>query len=880
MTVLTIKSNKSNRGKMSRVESVNRDAGLHERVLAPRLRKSRPGHLLSTVAASALTAAAAFPTVSHAQTVVPPSSATCAVNGTVATCTGDLSEGVQANAPLTTLNVNNLTQDIAPTVAGVNGIEFDVTGDQNITVNSDTGPFQIVTTRSAPGAYDGYGIGAQVTGNGNVVITSTGNISSGNDGIKGHVSDDNGTLLNAGNGNVTIINSGDITSTDERGIDANVDKNGNISVFNVGDISSLQTGIYAHVQDEGDVRIVSTGKKISAASGNGISGRVGNGGNVSITSGSTIAAKFRGISGLVGGDGSISINNTGDITTTFGHAIRGYLYGAGRITIVSHGKLRVQRDWTGINAYTYNTTEASEIHITNTGDIASIGGYGIWATTYTGGGRIVIANSGQISGYWDGISLEAQGTGSASVFNTGSIISTGTDRAYDSGIDVAANRGVAPATITNSGLIRGASGFAINLRSDGNDVVNLLPGSIIDGAIDFGNGNNGLGGANLDDIDTLNFAAGLNATVDFADSGGPGQGGLGDGNFESAPEIINFAGAGVVVNGGLTAVAVDVTGFALQGTFASDLTDAILNSIDNGGGVRRSRTELVSTHGAAETGEERTDHRLRVWGSAFGGYNDVEADGRLVPFDHNFWGLLSGIETGDAEVNGVFGLLGGYSDSRLSVAYDTGETEIDSYFGGLYWKRDFGAYRVHAAFLAGATDNKVSRSVNGIDANGDFDGMFYSPSLTVLKPIDLFAVPMSVSARANYVYMHLDGYTETGIPLPLTVDDRAVSLFNARAQVNFPRFFDHADGNATRVNLAVGLDATLDAGSDDVAAVVAGVPFSFVADTEDEVAGFVGINVAHSWGNGRHTVGFDGELQSAFDGGIEATGGLKASFRF
>ncbi len=813
MTVLTIKSNKSNRGKMSRVESVNRDAGLHERVLAPRLRKFRPGHLLSTVAASALTAAAAFPTVSHAQTVVPPSSATCAVNGTVATCTGDLSEGVRANAPLTTLNVNNLTQDIAPTVAGVNGIEFDVTGDQNITVNSDTGPFQIVTS-----AYDGYGVRARVTGNGNIAITSTGNITSGNDGINGLVS------------------------------------------------------------ESGSVRIVSTGD-ISSAYRDGIYGGVGNGGNVSITSGSTIFAYYLGIYGSVGGDGSISINNTGDVTTTYNGAIKGGLSGAGRIAIVSQGTVR-SRYFYGIGAFTDSTTEASEIHITNTGDIASAYGNGIWAATYTGGGRIVIANSGQISGNWDGISLEAQGPGSASVFNTGSIISTGTLSAYDSGIDVAADRGVVPATITNSGLIRGASGFAINLRSDGNDVVNLLPGSIIDGAIDFGNGNNGLGGANQNDIDTLNFAAGLNATVDFADSGGSSFWGQGNTDFESAPEIINFAGAGVVVNSGLTAVAVDVTGFALQGTFASDLTDAILNSIDNGGEVRRSRTELVSTHGAAGAGEERTDHRLRIWGSAFGGYNDVEADGRLVPFDHNFWGLLSGIETGDAEVNGVFGLLGGYSDSRLSVAYDAGETEIDSYFGGLYWKRDFGAYRVHAAFLAGATDNKVSRSVNGIDANGDFDGMFYSPSLTVLKPIDLFAVPMSVSARANYVYMHLDGYTETGTPLPLTVDDRAVSLFNARAQVNFPRFFDHADGNATRVNLAVGLDATLDAGSDEVAAVVAGVPFSFVADTEDELAGFVGINIDHSWGNGRHTVGFDGELQSAFDGGVEATGGLTASFRF
>lgn len=843
-------------------------AGLRrEGALLARRQKSRLRCLLSTVAASGLTAAAAFPAASQAQTVVPPANGPCAVNGTVATCTGDVSAGVQANAPLTTLNVNSLTQNIAP-AAGTNGIEFDVTADQNISVNSNTGPFQIVTTTTGP--TNGYGIRTQLAGNGNITVSSTGSLLTGNDSIWANVTSATGTPA-SGNGNIEITTTGNIVSTNGNGVLAAIDDgDGNITITSTGDVTVLGNGIIGYAANNGNINVSSVGNVV-AAYGNGIFGTVYTGdGNVNINSTGNITAADDGIYGNVGNDGNVSITNRGDIFSAIEEGIDAEVGNIGNIVINTSGT--INSDDEAIDATIRNS---GNITITNTGNLTSIDGAGIDAYI-ANSGDVSIINHADISAAEEGIYARVT-DGTITIINTGSVISTGTNAAFDSGIDVGPGRGVAPATITNSGLIRGASGFAINLRSDGNDVVNLRPGSIIEGAIDFGNGNDGMGGTNPNDIDTLNFAAGLNATVDFADSGGAGQG---DTDFQSAPEIINFASAGVVVNGGLTAVAVDATGFALQGTFVSDLTNAILNSIDNGGGVRRRGTDLISTHGAADTGEERTDNSLRVWGSAFGGYHDVEAEGRLVPFDHNFWGLLTGLETGDVEVNGVFGLLGGYGDSRLTVSYDAGETEIDSYFGGLYYKREFGSYRVHAAFLAGATDNKVIRTVNGLDAHGDFDGLFYSPSLTVAKPIDLFAVPMSVSARANYVYMHLDGYTETGIALPLTVDDRTVSLFNARAQINFPRFFEHSGGNATRVNLAIGLDATLDAGSDEVGAAVAGVPFSFGGDTEDEVGAFVGINVAHSWGNGRHTVGFDGELQSTFDGGVEATGGLRASFRF
>ena len=69
--------------------------------------------------------------------------------GTTATCTGDQSDGIASGidfpATYTTLNVNNLTTNIAP-ASGVDGIYFRNTF--SIAINSDTGPFDIIANGS------------------------------------------------------------------------------------------------------------------------------------------------------------------------------------------------------------------------------------------------------------------------------------------------------------------------------------------------------------------------------------------------------------------------------------------------------------------------------------------------------------------------------------------------------------------------------------------------------------------------------------------------------------------------------------------------------------------------------------------------------------
>tara|TARA_R110000850_G_scaffold75199_1_gene164181 strand:- start:592 stop:1122 length:531 start_codon:yes stop_codon:yes gene_type:complete len=74
--------------------------------------------------------------------------AACATDGTTIACTGDLSAGVAATNPATTLNINSLIADIAP-AAGVDGISFTSTSD--LAIVSDTGAFEISVSGAGGG---------------------------------------------------------------------------------------------------------------------------------------------------------------------------------------------------------------------------------------------------------------------------------------------------------------------------------------------------------------------------------------------------------------------------------------------------------------------------------------------------------------------------------------------------------------------------------------------------------------------------------------------------------------------------------------------------------------------------------------------------------
>ena len=210
-----------------------------------------------------------------------------------------------------------------------------------------------------------------------------------------------------------------------------------------------------------------------------------------------------------------------------------------------------------------------------------------------------------------------------------------------------------------------------------------------------------------------------------------------------------------------------------------------------------------------------------------------------------------------------------------------GELDVDTGFGGLYWKRAFGAFNINAAILGGFTDNEQTRNVGGLNAEGDFDGRFIAPSVTVSLPLNAFDQAFILSGRASYVNLSLDGFTETGAaPGLLTVDDRDVGIFNFRGLFNVPTSKTHDNGSRTDVNVGFGIDATVDAGSDDVSAIALGGAFDFSAETVDEVTALINFNVGHTFAGGRARIGASGEFQSDFDDTFQANGQLRASYKF
>jgi len=114
---------------------------------------------LGTVAAGALSLAFAGPALAG-----PDACTTSGGGGTIETCTGNQSAGIAITTltAFTTLNVNDLTQAIAP-ASGMRGISFFSAGD--ITITSNTGAFGITTSNA---------VGIYTNGPGAVTVTAPG----------------------------------------------------------------------------------------------------------------------------------------------------------------------------------------------------------------------------------------------------------------------------------------------------------------------------------------------------------------------------------------------------------------------------------------------------------------------------------------------------------------------------------------------------------------------------------------------------------------------------------------------------------------------------------------------------------------------------------
>jgi len=369
-----------------------------------------------------------------------PDPCTTAVN--VATCQGDQSDGITnqggtpdfTSPPVDTLNVNNLTANIAP-ASGVDGINFTSVG--AITIIIDVTPYGIVTTGAGAD-----GIFAQ-SSTGAITVDSTGDITANNargiyarsfgagttvsvtsvGGVNGIQAASDGIYARSSTGAVTVDSTGDITSDNSRGIfAANFGANA-VSVTSAGGASGIQAasyGIYAR-SSTGAVTVDSTGDITSDNSWGILAFNYGVGaGTVSVTSAGDIQANADGILAQ-SSTGAVTVDSTGDITSTSGSGIFTRNFGAGAVSVTNAGSVNgIQAASDGIFAQ----SSAGAITIDSTGDITSTNGRGFYARS-SGAGAVSVTNAGGVNGIqanFEGIYARSS-TGAVTVDSAGDVTS-------------------------------------------------------------------------------------------------------------------------------------------------------------------------------------------------------------------------------------------------------------------------------------------------------------------------------------------------------------------------------------------------------------------------------------------------------------------------
>ncbi|WP_298985212.1 autotransporter outer membrane beta-barrel domain-containing protein [uncultured Roseibium sp.] len=406
------------------------------------------------------------------QTVVPPSSGPCTVSGTSATCTGDVSSGIDANSPLTSLTVENVTQDIAP-ASGVDGIEFESSVAQDITINSDTGSFSITATGGANGIDARLGtFSARVDGD--ISVTSNGNVTGDRDGIN---------TDHFGEGTLSVTSTGNITAGSGNGIDASHEGEGDSTVTSKGNIDADNDGINAFNRNSGSVFVTSTGN-IKARTDIGIDASAVSGDQATVTSNGNITAEDEGIEASA--RLNVTVTSTGNIVSNTEDGIEAetsQLTGTtGTTSVTSVGNITAEED--GITA----EAERGTVVVNSTGDITASTGHGVQSIIGSSGSSTVNLNSGTVqggTGSGSGVSLESV-SGVSSTLNNAATLSA------QSGLAVSGQDG--DDTVNNTGTITGN----VSLGAGANAFNNQSGGTFNSGStVTLGSGNSLTNAGNL-----------------------------------------------------------------------------------------------------------------------------------------------------------------------------------------------------------------------------------------------------------------------------------------------------------------------------------------------------------------------------------------------
>lgn len=334
-------------------------------------------------------------------------------------------------------------------------------------------------------------------------------------------------------------------------------------------------------------------------------------------------------------------------------------------------------------------------------------------------------------------------------------------------------------------------------------------------------------------------------------------------------------------------VIIDTTSFALENNALRFIGTNILNILYgslSGSVATGSFTPPGQMNLGASPTEFASDGvptvRSGIWGSALGGHATFDSND-LTPADEDFGGGIAGGHFRFAP-HIALGAFAGGATSTFDT--DRGKSiDADYVLGGVYGRAISGIVVVDGSVTAGHSDTHSERglvtNLPGVPtfqtARADYDGAFAMPSVRVSTYIPMINGAVFVAAaEGRYIWQRLDGYSERGSSVDLTIDDRTLHSFEERFSVGVHQSLA---GITWHANAGVVLYQRV--GDDDVGVSLFGTSTMFDPGGPDMEAGVfaragVDVEIAQSL-----ALFADGEAQRTPDSEVlSGSAGLKLKF--
>ncbi len=359
----------------------------------------------------------------------------------------------------------------------------------------NTGTDLIIQVTDVSAADDA--IQASNLGAGELVISSTGALfGEGDRGINAYQSS-NGTSLtiNAhdvygrdegiyanhnGSGALTITTTGTVATRNNYGIRVDASGAGDIHITTAAVTGGTQAGIYVE-GGSGNITINAQGLVTGGNEGIYAENRGDDAGDITINA-TDVVARVSGITAIQSGAGNVVVTATGSVSATYAEGITVLNTDVGGDITINAADVNG-----GYTAVYGSQRGVGDLTITTTGDLVAADGEGIRANSLSATAGDINITAHNVSGSNEGISVEAEGSGTVSVTTTGDVIGQNSHgvEVYQSanGTDVTVhshnvsgaphgiyinNLGAGATTVTATGLVTGTGGNAIEIHNDSN----------------------------------------------------------------------------------------------------------------------------------------------------------------------------------------------------------------------------------------------------------------------------------------------------------------------------------------------------------------------------------------------------------------------------